>query len=123
MKTVILSLSFLLCFSGIPVCAQTNFTADPYAATAAQNKTQSQIFAKIIQHMHVPESMKNTVSSERVRVVFTIDENGKAHVVDVCTGRPELKSSVTGQFEAIDFSDSKDTAGEMFSIWLTFKVL
>jgi hypothetical protein len=123
MKKVILSLSILLCFSGIPVNAQTAFTAEPGAPATAADFSISEIFARIQRTMRVPESMKNTVSSERVRVVFTIDTNGKAHVVDIGTRRPELKSSVTSQFEAIDFSDSKDTGGQLFSIWLNFKVM
>jgi hypothetical protein len=73
--------------------------------------------------MRVPESMKNSVSSERVRVVFTIDENGKAHVLDVSTRRPELKGSVISQFEAIDFPESRNTNGQEFSIWLNFKAM
>jgi hypothetical protein len=123
MKKAILSLSILLCFSGMPVNAQTAFAGEPSAPATTTSFSQSEIFERIQRTMRVPESMKNAVSSERVRVVFTIDAEGKAHVVDVCTRRPELKSSVTGQFEAIDFSDSKDTGGQLFSIWLNFKVM
>lgn len=126
MKTLILSLSLLICSSGISVNAQPALDSDskPYLSTETQLVAmQAVIFAKIQQHMRVPASMKNTVSSEPVRVVFTIDNTGKAHVVDVSTRRPELKDSVTTQFEAIDFSDSKETNGQEFSIWLNFKVM
>jgi hypothetical protein len=125
MKTFILSLSLLICFSATAVQGQPVYVTEKIPAMSAGTSANSHagIFEKIQQQMRVPESMKNVVSSERVRVVFTIDENGKAHVVDVCTRRPELKGSVTSQFEAIDFSDSKNTNGQEFSIWLNFKVM
>ena len=124
MKTLVLSLlisSATISVHGQPVCVTENIPVATFSETTAA--LQAGIFSKIQQYMRVPESMKNVVSSERVRVVFTIDENGKAHVVDVCTRRPELKGSVTSQFEAIDFSDSRDTNGQEFSIWLNFKVM
>ena len=122
MKTIILSLALLICASAIQ--AQPVFVTENIpAASASTAPNTSGIFTKIQESMRVPESMKTAVSSERVRVVFTIDQNGKAHVLDVGTRRPELKGSVTSQFEAIDFSDSKATNGQEFSIWLNFKVM
>lgn len=124
MKTFVLSLSLLICSATISVHAQPVYAAEKSPVlSSSETPNTSGIFDKIQQYMRVPETMKNAVSSERVRVVFTIDENGKAHVVDVCTRRPELKGSVISQFEAIDFSDSKNTNGEEFSIWLNFKVM
>ncbi|MEO5645567.1 MAG: hypothetical protein ABIQ40_02875 [Bacteroidia bacterium] len=127
MKTIILSLTILFCAFSVCVNAQPAFIAennDPAIVMGtAPAAIQAGIFEKIQQCMRVPESMKTKVSSERVRVVFTIDENGKAHVLDIGTRRPELKASVTSQFEAIDFSDSKGTNGQEFSIWLNFKVM
>jgi hypothetical protein len=123
MKTLVLTLSLLISSAAISVQAQPVYVTENTPALSSSETPTAGIFAKIQRHMRVPESMKNTVSSERVRVVFTIDENGKAHVVDVCTRRPELKGSVTSQFEAIDFSDSKNTNGQEFSIWLNFKVM
>lgn len=123
MKTLVLTLSLLICSATIPVHAQPVYVAENTTASSISENPTAGIFAKIQNNMRVPESMKNAVSSERVRVVFTIDENGKAHVVDVCTRRPELKGSVTKQFEAIDFSDSKHTDGQEFSIWLNFRVM
>lgn len=124
MKTILLSLSLLLSLSSVPAYAQSFYAAENTPGISTSSGTpQAEIFARIQQHMRVPEVMKNTVSSERVRVVFTIDENGKAHVLDVNTRRSELKGSVTSQFEAIDFSDTNDTKGQEYSIWLNFKVM
>ncbi len=114
MKTLVMLLSFITTLAGIPANAQNSF---------ASNDNTPLIFAKIQKNMHVPQNMKDAVSSERVRVVFTIDEKGKAHVVDVNTKRPDLTASVIKQFEAIDFSDSKDCGNQQYSIWLTFKVM
>ena len=113
MKTIAIFLSLVACLAGIPANAQ-SFTAS--------DKTPL-IFEKIQQSVQVPDVMKGSVSSERVRVVFTIDESGRAHVVDVNTARPDLKAPVTRQFEAIDFSGSADGSGQMYSIWLNFKVI
>lgn len=114
MKTLVILLSFITTLAGIPLNAQNSF--------AALDNTP-QIFAQIQKQMRVPQNMKNTVSTEKIRVVFTIDEKGKAHVVEVNTNRPDLKSSVISQFEAIDFTDAKNTDNQQYSIWLTFKVL
>lgn len=113
MKTLVIFLSLLICSFGTTANAQAIYVADHTPG----------IFEKIQTSMRVPSSMKNTVSSERVRVVFTIDETGKAHVIDVNTNRPELIASVKQQFETIDFSDSKDTNNQEYSIWLNFSVL
>ncbi len=113
MKTLVIFLSLITCLAGVPANAQ-GFTAS--------DKTPL-IFEKIQESVQVPDIMKGSVSSERVRVVFTIDENGCAHVVDVNTARAELKVPVTKQFEAIDFSGTKDGSGQMYSIWLNFKVM
>lgn len=113
MKTFTIFLSLLICSVGSSTNTDSNYVAD----------NTPKIFEKIQHNMQVPDLMKNTVSSERVRVVFTIDEKGKAHVIDVNTNRPELKDSVKQQFEAIDFSDSKETNNQEFSIWLNFKVM
>ena len=113
MKTLVVFLSLITLLAGNPVNAQAIF---------ASNSTPL-IFQKIQSSMHVPENVKNSITSEKVRVVFTIDETGKAHVIDVCTRRPEMKASVIEQFEAIDFTDSKDTNNQEYSIWLTFKVI
>jgi hypothetical protein len=113
MKTLVVFLSLITLLAGVPANAQAIFVAD----------NTPQIFAKIQQGMHVPENVKNSISSEPVRVVFTIDATGKAHVLDVCTRRPEMKASVTKQFEAIDFSEVKNPGSQEYSIWLNFKVI
>ena len=99
------------------------FTTVPAQAQITTNNSTPQIFQKIQDNLRVPENMKSTVSSERVCVVFTIDENGQAHVLDVMAGRTDLRSSVTKQFEAIDFSGINDVSGQTYSIWLNFKVM
>jgi hypothetical protein len=113
MKKLVVFLSLIILSAGNSVNAQGMYVAD----------NTPQIFAKIQSGMHVPESMKSSVTTEPVRVVFTIDENGKAHVVDISTRRPEIKESVTRQFEAIDFSDAKNSGSQEYSIWLNFKVM
>ena len=124
MKTLVLSLATMICFTTVSANAQAVYVNENVNHTAVQSGAQqSAIYSHIQQGMRVPAGMKSEVSSERVRVVFTIDENGKAHVVDVNTRRPDLKPSVIAQFESIDFSDSKDTNGQEFSIWLNFSVL
>ncbi len=124
MKTILPSLSLLLCLTSFSTYAQPISPENNpgITSTDASNSTQ-EIFARIQKHMRVPESMKGVVASERVRIVFTIDENGKGHVLDVGTRCPELIGSVISQFEAIDFPDSRNTNGQEFSIWLNFKVM
>lgn len=92
-------------------------------AQVTQTSTTPLIFEKIQKSMHVPETMKSTVSTERVRVVFTIDETGRAHVVDIGSRRSDLHAQVIRQFEAIDFSGTGDNSGQTYSIWLNFSVL
>jgi hypothetical protein len=122
MKTLVLSLAALICFTSVN--AQAVYVNENINhPTAPSTDKQSAIFSHIQENMRVPAGMKSEVSSERIRVVFTIDENGNAHVVDVNTRRPDLRSSVIRQFEAIDFSDSKDTNGQQYSIWLNFNVM
>jgi hypothetical protein len=113
MKTLAVIFSFIIFFASTPVRAQ---------AMIATDKTPL-IYQTILNNIQVPENMKNVVSSERVRVVFTIDPNGHAHVMDVNTNRVDLKKSVTEQFEAIDFSAASDNGGQTYSIWLNFKVM
>ena len=125
MKTILPSLSLLLTLTSISAYAQPVSTAENnpgITATDASIATQK-IFARIQQHMRVPESMKGVVSSERVRIVFTIDEKGNANVLDVGTRCPELIGSVISQFEALGFPDSRNTNGQEFSIWLNFTVM
>jgi hypothetical protein len=99
------------------------FTATPVRAQVIPTDKTPLIFKTIQDNIQVPVDMKNTVSSERVRVVFTIDPNGHAHVMDVNTTRFELKKSVTEQFEALDFSFAGDNGGQTYSIWLNFNVM
>jgi hypothetical protein len=113
MKTLALLFSFVIIFSATQLRAQTRTMAD---------KTPL-IFQTIQDNIQVPDDMKNVVSNERVRVVFTIDPNGHAHVMDVNTNRFELRKSVTEQFEALDFSFASDNGGLTYSIWLNFKVM
>ncbi len=113
MKTLATIFSLVIFFATAPAHAQGLLPSD---------KT-SLIFENIQNNIHVPDNMKNNVSSERVRVVFTIDEKGHAHVIDVNTDRPDLKSSVVKQFESLDFSDASDNGGQTYSIWLNFKVM
>lgn len=113
MKTIaILLTAFALSLAPVSVNAQ----------ISASSSTPL-IFEKIQQSMHVPENMKGTVSSERVRVVFTIDEKGHAHVIDIASGRKDLHAQVIRQFESIDFSNTGDSSGQTYSIWLDFNVV
>ncbi len=114
MKKLTFMLSFMITLATIPAQAR--------GTIISFDKTEI-IFSRIQKNMHVPQNMKNVASTERVRVVFTIDEKGKAHVMDVNTKRPDLKASVISQFEAIDFTDVLDSGNQEFSIWLTFKVM
>ena len=113
MKTLaILLTAFALSLAPVSVNAQ----------ISASNSTPL-IYQKIQQSMHVPESMKGTVASERVRIVFTIDEKGHAHVVDIASGRNDIHPQVIRQFESIDFSGTGDNSGQTYSIWLNFNVI
>lgn len=100
-----------------------SFATVPSYGQLSSGSTTPQIFQKIQENVRVPESMKSNVSAERVCVVFTIDENGHAHVVDVASARPDLRNPVIRQFEAIDFSGIGGTEGQTYSIWLNFKVI
>jgi hypothetical protein len=97
------------------------FTAVP--ASAQKTNSHPSITSIIQDNLTVPASMKGTVATERVRVVFTIDASGKAHVVDIASARPDIHDSVKEQFEAIDFSKASEKGTETYSIWLTFKVM
>jgi hypothetical protein len=113
MKTLaILLTAFTLSLAPVNVNAQ----------ISASNSTPL-IYQKIQQSMHVPENMKATVASERVRIVFTIDEKGHAHVVDIASGRTDIHPQVIHQFESIDFSGTGDNSGQTYSIWLNFNVI
>lgn len=100
-----------------------SLTSIPADAQISSTASTPQIFQKIQDNLRVPENMKSTVSTERVCVVFTIDENGRAHVIDVASGRPDLRGSVTSQFESIDFAGITGTEGQTYSIWLKFNVM
>lgn len=113
MKTLAVIFSFAILFTVTPIHAQISMPTD---------KTPL-IYQTIQDNIQVPADMKNTVSSERVRVVFTIDPNGHAHIMDINTNRMDLKKSVTEQFEALDFSFAGDNNGQTYSIWLNFKVM
>jgi hypothetical protein len=94
-----------------------------FAQIKSTSVKQPSIAQLIQQNLRVPENMKGSVATERVRLVFTFDENGKAHVTDIVSARPDIHDSVISQFEAIDFSKSDKKTGETYSIWLTFSVL
>jgi hypothetical protein len=113
MKTLAVIFSFVIFFTATPVRAQ---------SMTATDKTPL-IYQTILNNIQVPENMKGEVNSERVRVVFTIDPNGHAHVMDINTNRLDIKRSVTEQFEALDFAFAGDNGGQTYSIWLNFKVM
>lgn len=82
------------------------------------------IHTKIISNVKVPDVLRNSESSlEKVRVLFTIDENGKAHIVEINSNRADIISNVKAQIESIDFNGSEYSTTEQYSIFLTFKIV
>lgn len=73
--------------------------------------------------MHMPEHLKTPGITEKVFVVFTIDENGAAHIVEMSKCTPETQASITKQFETIDFSGTGHNAQQTYSIWLKFNMM
>ncbi len=126
MKTLILILALFIGFTNVSINAQ-SLSASKSASLISGNENfvspENKIYQKIQNTMRVPSVMKEESISARIRVVFTIDETGKAHVLDVATKNEKIRKSVINQFEAIDFADSKETQGQEYSIWLNFKVL
>jgi hypothetical protein len=93
----------------------------------AQNLTEQSnapsIQQKIQNNVRVPQTLLSRNSEERVRVVFTIDENGNVNIVDINTSNPGLIQDVRRQFESMNFAGNDFKADTQYSIWLTFKVL
>lgn len=102
-----------------------SLTFAPVAANAQLTSSNSAplISQKIQDNLHVPDQMKNSTATEPVRVVFTIDEKGHAHVVDIASRRPDLHASVISQLESIDFTGTNCDHSQTYSIWLNFKVV
>ncbi|HTL82607.1 MAG TPA: hypothetical protein VL651_12930 [Bacteroidia bacterium] len=81
------------------------------------------IHSRIVSSVKVPDALKNSdnTESEKVRVLFTIDELGKAHIVEINSDRADIIQDVKQQIESIDFSGSEYSILEQYSIFLTFK--
>lgn len=110
----------------------TIFTAIAMLFTAPQIKAQRMymhtgtpsLSSKIERSLSVPDQLKSgATASARVRVLFSIDETGKAHVIEVNTDKPEIVNSVTAQFEQISFAGMQTDPDQQYSIWLNFKVM
>ncbi|MFL5754327.1 MAG: hypothetical protein ACJ76F_13030 [Bacteroidia bacterium] len=68
----------------------------------------------------LPESLKKSGYSEKVRVIFTVNESGEVNHVVAVTLNNELKSAIEKQFSALCFSELKANAAN--SVVLNFKV-
>lgn len=109
MKTLqVLALAIALTFS--PVLASAHETSDS-STTVIQEKIQNTVH------------LENNDENARVFVVFSIAENGSVEVLNVATLNPEVKQSITEQFQAMSFDNALGTYDGMYSIWLNFKSL
>ncbi|MCU0432488.1 MAG: hypothetical protein MUC87_03410 [Bacteroidia bacterium] len=115
MKTIVLFLALLV--AGSATAMPVNNT--PAAATSAAQ--QEYIVNTIRQAIHLPEVLKTQVGQQRMLVVFTIDAEGRVKVQEVGSGNQLVKTSITRQFENLQFAATGKT--EMYSIWLNFNVL
>jgi hypothetical protein len=79
------------------------------------------IAAKIQSSIHIDH--EDGAEDQRIFVVFSITENGTVLVHEVGTADPEVKQSITSQFQAMQFDNTTEEYDGMYSIWLNFKTL
>jgi outer membrane biosynthesis protein TonB len=112
MKTITILLTSLLLSSQLSFAQHLN---NENSVPSIQQKIQNNI--------RVPQTLLQQNGEERVRVVFSIDENGNVNIVDINTSNPGLIKDVRRQFESMNFSGNDYKVDTEYSIWLTFKVL
>lgn len=110
MKTLrFLIIAIILTFSSVGA------NANVYSCTDS-------IAARIQSTIQFPEAC-SIAENQRVFVVFSIAENGSVVVHEIGTKDTNMKSSLTSQFESMQFDNSNSDYDGMYSIWLTFNRL
>lgn len=96
-------------------------TVSPVVSSAheASDSSTSVIQEKIQNTIH----LENNDENSRVFVVFSITENGSVEVLNVASLDPQVKLSITQQFQSMSFDNTLGTYDGMYSIWLNFKSL
>jgi len=109
MKTLhILAIAFALTFA--PVLSSAHETSDSSTAVI-QEKIQNTV--------HLESNDENS----RVFVVFSIAEDGSVEVLNVASPDPQVKLSITEQFQSMSFDNAQGNYDGTYSIWLNFKTL
>ena len=95
----------------------------PFTVNAHDKGTShiDSIAAKIQSTVHINTDAQ--AEDQRIFVVFSITENGAVLVHEVGTADPEMKQSITQQFQAMQFDNTNAEYDGMYSIWLNFKTL
>jgi hypothetical protein len=91
--------------------------------TSLKAGNDKMINSMISKQMKVPASLKSEKLDEKVNVQFKIADNGKATVLNVETGNPELKNYILNQFPKIDFNTVEGKQEGVYFIDINFKVL
>lgn len=110
MRTLKNKIALMVLLAGLSASA----VAAPTSTTGADaGKT---ISSKIV----LPESMKKSGYSEKVRVIFTVNEKGEVNHVTAVTLNAELRKTIEEQFSHLCFGELKANAAN--SVVLNFKV-
>jgi hypothetical protein len=91
-----------------------------FSATAADTNESSSAAKMISAKITLPEHLKKSGYAEKVRVMFTVNENGNVTNVAAVTANKELKAAIENQFLTLSFGGLKANAAN--SVVLNFKV-
>ena len=96
---------------------------NPLTVNAHDKETShvDSIAAKIQSTVHI--NTEDGAEDQRIFVVFSITETGTVLVHEVGTADPQVKQSITTQFQAMQFDNTQNEYDGMYSIWLNFKTL
>ncbi|MGL4597613.1 MAG: hypothetical protein ACRCYO_08800 [Bacteroidia bacterium] len=116
MKKILLLLLLVLAVFSITA----NATPNPTPVSTSSNDVLVQA---IRQAVKLPEELRNSITHERVLVVFTVTAQGEIKVVSVGSRNSILRKSITQQMQSIALGNSSSDTEKTYSIWLDFKVI
>ncbi len=94
--------------------------ANPTPVSTSSNEILVQAIRKAVK---LPEELKNSITHERVLVVFTVTTQGEIKVVSVGSPNAVLRKSITQQMQSIALNNNLSNSEKTYSIWLDFKVI
>jgi phosphoribosyl-dephospho-CoA transferase len=94
--------------------------ANPSPGSTSGNDLLVQAIRKAVK---LPEELKNSITHERVLVVFTVTAAGEIKVVSVSSRNVILRKSITQQMQSIALNNSSSDSEKTYSIWLDFRVI